>query len=125
MDRKAQADAREKATGMRQSRGAMIAKFVFGVLFLISGVTTNWSEQSDVSDPLGPLLMSIILGLALIAWGLIPLLSAKKKLAAAEAQARAAREAEEYRRMNAPKVCRACGATTKGIVCEYCGTPLK
>ena len=124
MNKKEAADAREKATGMRQSRGAMIAKFVIGALFLISGLTTNWTNESP-SDPLGPMLISIVLGLGLIAWGLIPLLSAKKKLAAAEAQARAAQEAEEYRRMNEPKVCPACGATTKGTVCEYCGTPLK
>ena len=125
MDKKAAADAREKETGMRQTRGAMIAKIAVGILFLISGLTTDWTESSDASNPLGPMLLSVIIGIALIAWGLVPWLNAKKKREAAAAKAEAERRAEEERRMNEPKVCPACGATTKGILCEYCGTPLK
>ena len=117
MDKKQAADAREQATGMRQSKGAMIAKIAFGALFLLSGLTTDWA-----SDETGAMLMSILLGLALIAWGLVPRLKAKKKLAEAAAQAEAARQAEQQRLLNEPKLCPACGATTKGKCCEYCGT---
>ena len=125
MDKKAAADAREKATGMRQSNGAMIAKIVVGALFLISGITTNWSEAADTSDPVGTMIFSILVGLALIAWGLIPWLTAKKKREAAAVKAEAERRAAEERRLNEPKLCPACGATTKGLQCEYCGRPLK
>ena len=117
--------SRTNGAGMQLSRGAMIAKCVFGALFLISGVTTNWAQDEDVSNPVGAMLLSIVIGLALIAWGVVPWYKARKAAAEAEAEARAAREREEQRRLNEPKVCRACGATTKGTVCEYCGTPLK
>ena len=124
MTRKEAADAREKATGMRQSNGAMIAKIVIGALFLVSAITTDWHAES-IADPVGPMVFSIIIGLALIAWAVIPLLMAKKKQEAAAANAEAERKAEEYRRLNEPKRCPACGAATKGICCEYCGSPLK
>ena len=108
---------KDPVNGMRQSNGAMIAKIAFGALFLLSGLTTVWA-----SDETGAMLMSILLGLALIAWGLVPRLKAKKKLAEAAAQAEAARQAEQQRLLNEPKLCPACGATTKGKCCEYCGT---
>ena len=137
MNRKEAADARERATGMRQSRGAMIAKIVFGALFLISGITTDWVNESDVSDPVGTMLFSIVLGLALIAWGVVPWLRAKKKreaaqaelaaekaeLAAENAERKAQQQAALERERNAPWTCNACGANTKGECCEYCGTP--
>lgn len=46
--RKAAADEREKNTGMRQSTGAMIAKIVFGVLFLlvVFGKVMRWVSSS-------------------------------------------------------------------------------
>lgn len=125
MTRREQADAREKATGMRQSVGAMTAKIAFGALFLISGFTTNWSERSDVADPLASMLLSIVLGLALIAWGLIPRLKADRRKAAAAKAKAAELEAQRLRSENEVKVCPACGATTRGLSCEYCGTPLK
>ena len=125
MSMREEADARERATGMRQSQGAMIAKIAVGALFVISGVTTNWAESADTSDPVGTMLFSIIVGLALIAWGVLPWLKAKKKREAAAQKAEAERQAEEFRRLNEPKLCPACGAATKGIRCEYCGTPRK
>ena len=124
MTRKEAADAREKETGMRQSGGAMIAKIAVGALFVVSGLTTDW-HSADPSDPVGTMLFSILIGLALIAWGVLPWMNAKKKKAAALEKAEAERRAAEARRMNEPKLCPACGATTKGPCCEYCGTPLK
>ena len=96
--------------------GAMIAKIVIGAIFFVSGFTTG---------SVGPTLVGVIIGLGLIAWGLLPMLlpriQAKKEAEAAEA----ARKAEEERLANEPKACPACGAHTKGHVCEYCGEPLK
>lgn len=113
--RKAQADHNERSTGMRQSRGAMIAKIAIGALFIIAGFSSpegGWS--------IGYFLTALVIGGALIAWGLVPYLKAKKE-ASAEAEARAeARRAAE----NEPKVCPSCGATTKGRYCEYCGSKL-
>ena len=122
MGRKEAADAREQATGMRQTSGAMIAKILIGALFLISGFTSDWSKYGE---GIGSMLISIVLGVVLIAWGVVPWLTAKKKREAAAAKAEAARLAAEQARLNEPKLCPACGATTKGIRCEYCGTPLK
>ena len=125
MTRREQADEREKATGMRQSTGAMTAKIAFGALFLISGLTTNWSERADVANPVASMLLSIVLGLALIAWGLIPRLKADRIKAAAAKAKEAELEAQRLQAENEVKVCPACGATTRGLSCEYCGTPLK
>lgn len=109
------ADAREGATGMRQSTGAMIAKIAVGVLFIISAFATG---------TVGATLTGIVIGLALIAWGLLPWYKIKKAEQDAAAEARAAEEAAAFARANAPKTCPACGAKTKGETCEYCGSPL-
>jgi len=124
MTRKEAADARQKATGMRQSNGAMIAKLAFGFLFFVSGLTTDWKSQPGVENPVFSMVFSVILGLALIAWGLIPYLNARKLRAEAAAKKEAALRAAEEQRMNTLKICPACGARTKGDRCEYCDTPL-
>ena len=118
--KKYNANVREKQTGMKQSMGAMIAKVAFGALFVISGFTAM-AKQDSTGDAIGTLLVGLVIGAALIAWGLVPYLKAKKASDAAAAQAAAA--AFELR--NAPKKCPACGAMTKGDVCEYCGAALK
>ena len=111
-----QADYREEKTGMRQTQGAMIAKIAVGLLFVISAFATG---------SFGAVLTGIVIGLALIAWGLLPwLLPRLKEKKEAEAAAAAAR-AEEERLANLPKICPACGAHTKGQTCEYCGAPLE
>lgn len=110
-----QGDSRERSTGMRQIRGAMIAKIAIGALFIICGFMTpegGWS--------FGYLLTALVIGGALIAWGLVPYLRAKKEASAeAEARAEALRAAEEE-----PKQCPSCGAISKGKYCEYCGSRL-
>ena len=112
--KKLKADAREGATGMRQSTGAMIAKTAVGVLFLIAAFSTGTA---------GATLTGIVVGLALIVWGLLPWYKVKK--AAADEAKRAATEAAaaEAARLAEPWTCPACGAKTKGDVCEYCGEP--
>lgn len=113
--KKLQADYNERTTGMRQSRGAMYAKIIFGAIFIIAGFSspeTGWT--------IGYFLTALVVGGGLIAWGLVPYIKAKKE-AAAEAEAKAEAIQEE---LNTPKKCPACGATSKGKYCEYCGTHL-
>jgi len=115
-------DARERASGMRQSMGAMIAKLAIGALFVIVAFTSGIPAMSeDVGGGIAFILTGLIVGAALIAWGLVPYLKAKKTSDAAAAQAAAA----AFELKNAPKKCSACGAMTKGDVCEYCGAALK
>lgn len=115
-------DVRERQTGMRQSKGAMIAKLAFGAIFVISafGAFAEGLKES-VATAIGSLLVGLVLGAALIAWALLPYFKAKKDREAAAARA----AAEDFARRNAPKKCPACGAMTKGENCEYCGAPLK
>jgi len=111
-----QADYREARTGMRQTTGAMILKIAIGIICVISAFMTG---------TVGAALTGIVIGLALIAWGLLPwLLPRLKEKKEAEAAAAAAR-AEEERLANLPKICPSCGAHTKGQTCEYCGAPLE
>lgn len=114
-----QADEREARTGMRQTTGAMIAKFAVGALFICVGLFGGDME-------FGARMVGLILGLALIAWGALPIIKTKKAYAEAEQRrqaeiARQAAEAEALRNM--PWTCPACGAKTKGDACEYCGEP--
>lgn len=111
-----QADYREEKTGMRQTQGAMIAKIAVGALFVCVGILGGDME-------FGARMVGLILGLALIAWGLLPwykVYKAKKDAAAAEAAERAAAEAA---RLSVQWTCPACGAKTRGDACEYCGEP--
>ena len=111
--KKIKGDARERSTGMRQSNGAMISKLVIGVMFLIVAFTGELD--------LGARCIGVVIAAAMIAWGLVPYLKAKKDREAAAAQHMAVESAKR----NAPKICPACGAQTKGETCEYCGAPLK
>lgn len=103
-----EADRREAATGMRQKPGAMIAKIAIGLMFFF--VSFGMEDASSV-------VIGLVIGLALIAWGLLPWLlpRLKEKKAEAAAAEAAAKEA---------KLCPYCGAPTKGDTCEYCGSPL-
>lgn len=109
--RKIKGDYNEAHTGMRQSQGAMIAKIAGGVLFLI--IAPTMEKVSEV-------LTSIVIGAALMAWALIPYISAKRAKQA-ELQTRADLRAEQARE---PKTCPNCGATSTGKFCEYCGSKL-
>lgn len=109
--RSLEADEREAATGMRQTQGAMIAKIVVGVIFIISAFATETA---------GAALIGIVVGLGVIAWGLLPWWKVKK----AEKAAAAAAAAEARAKIEEKKLCPACGALSSGEICEYCGTPL-
>ncbi len=96
-----------------QSTGAMIAKIAFGAMFIATGFTAAKEEES----PLTFLLVSLIIGIALIAWALVPYFQ-EKKVRQQEMLEEISEQQEEY---NAPKTCKSCGATGTGDVCEYCG----
>ena len=106
--------------------GRMIWKLAVGALFVIA------SFQFITDVQIGPLLTGLVVGAGFIAWGLVPYLAQKKahdaSVANRAAEIRTAEERiriETERALNAPRICPACGATTKGQKCEYCGTPLK
>ena len=113
--RAVEADRREASTGMRQSTGAMIAKIAVGVIFIISAFMTGTVAAT---------LLGIVIGLALIAWALLPWYKVKKDAADKAKREAAEAAAAEEKRLNAPKMCPACGAHTKGEICEYCGAKL-
>ena len=109
---------------MNQSIGAMIAKIAAG-LFCIAAMF-----QESVTE-VGTVVAGCVIGLALIAWGVVPFVKEKldeKKEAARKAEQAEKRrlEAEAQRKEESekPKYCKRCGASTKGKVCEYCGSPL-
>lgn len=70
-ERKAEADERERVTGMRQSKAAMLVKIVVGVLFLFAAVSL--AVQGNISS----FVCGLVIGGALVAWGLVPYLKAK------------------------------------------------
>lgn len=70
--RQSRADVRESRTGMRQSRGAMVIKIFFGIMFILVGV-----EGSPGYGRLEFFLTGLCLGGALIAWALIPFFKAR------------------------------------------------
>ena len=69
--RKAEADERERVTGMRQSKAAMLVKIVVGVLFLFAAVSL--AVQGNISS----FVCGLVIGGALVAWGLVPYLKTK------------------------------------------------
>ncbi len=83
------ADEREARTGMRQSKGAMIAKIVLGGLFLAVSF-----DPSDGDWSISYFLFCLVLGGGLIAWGLLPYLEARRKHREAEEAKKAARDAK-------------------------------
>ena len=116
----------QSKTHRRPSIGGTVAKIAFGLLFII----VSFDDESG-SDPVTFLAFGLVIGLAMIAWALLPWLACRreeKRLAAQEEERRkelARRRAEEKaERENAVKICSNCGATSRGKVCEYCGSKL-
>ena len=70
-EREAEADERERVTGMRQSKTAMLVKIVVGVLFLFAAISL--AAQGNISS----FVCGLVIGGALVAWGLVPYLKAK------------------------------------------------
>lgn len=86
-------------------------KLFFGLLFGTSVV---------YQDSVGTKLMALVIGGALLAWAIVPVLSWRSKRDALVARVLSNREAKQ----NATKICKNCGGISHGSVCEYCGAPL-
>ena len=71
-ERKSEADERERVTGMRQTKAAMLAKIAAGILFLICSVSLI--VQGNVSA----FVCGLVIAVALVAWGLVPYLKATR-----------------------------------------------
>ena len=105
----------------KPSIGGLIAKCAAGFVFIAIGIAPDPEFEA------GARAMAIIIGLALVVWGIAKYYSYHKqqKLIMQEIE----REEQEIREMkaalnNKPRKCPYCGATTKGSVCEYCGSSL-
>ena len=110
--------------GMRQTAVGMVLKILFGVLFFSISMSPAEGTEWDISY----FLVCVVLGAALIAWGVIPWLKARreqKHLIEQDAEAAAAETRRRRAEHEAPVVCPGCGATGTGLVCEYCGTRLR
>ena len=103
---------REHRTGMKQSTGAMIAKIAAGILFVLAGFSSPDSGWS-----IGYFLTALVVGGALIAWGIVPYLKVQKAKKQEEVSMRKVAE----QRINSTKKCASCGAIGTGEFCEYCG----
>ncbi len=72
-EREARANEREERTGMRQSKTAMLAKIIAGIAFLLCSFPL--AAQGNISA----FLCGLAVAAALVAWGLVPYLKAKRR----------------------------------------------
>ena len=85
-------------------------KILFGIMFLIGGLG-NIGEDWEAA------LFGILIGAALLFFQYYPQVKAKK-------QQKEKMESENRAIAEQVKFCKTCGARTKGLFCEYCGTKL-
>ena len=104
-----------------RSIGKTIAKTAFGAMFLVVAFVP------DEEFELGPRLMGVVIGLALVLWGVLPYVMDwynEKKEREEEARAEEkARMAELQCTESAVWKCPNCGGIAHGKTCEYCGMP--
>lgn len=72
-EREARANEREERTGMRQSKTAMLVKIIAGIAFLLCSFPL--AAQGNISA----FLCGLAVTAALVAWGLVPYLKAKRR----------------------------------------------
>lgn len=112
-------DKREARTGMRQSYLSMIAKIVIGLLIIVIA-----TQPKNTDSPVAYFLFFFAIGAAVIAWGLVPFILARRRKKAMFTIRLQEEEAEEKQPDNLQKVCSNCGALVSGNYCEHCGSPL-
>ncbi len=95
--------------------GGMVAKLAAAVLFAVVAVSPSESWSVDY------MIISLAIAAAFAAWALIPYFRARReqKLEADYINR------QRFEIFSEPKICPACGAPSKGRICEYCGTPLQ
>ena len=109
----------EKGKEKRPSLGWTIVKVALGVMFI--GVTFG---DAGEADPAAFIVVGLAIGLGLIAWGLIPWLRIMKEEKRKREEAERLRAEQKAEKDRAWKLCPNCGATSRGQVCEYCGSRL-
>lgn len=112
-----------RTNSVRQpSIGASIAKIAFGVIFF----AVTFSDPGD-SDPGLFIAVGLTFSFAMIAWGVLPWLryhQQEKRLRAEREEERRLQARLRAEKENVVKYCPSCGATSRGKVCEYCGSKL-
>ena len=92
--------------------GRFAAKLIFGVLFVFS---------MPGQESLGSALVALVLGGALIAWALVPVMLEKSRVDSIVALAVIDKTVQD----NTRHKCSNCGAVGTGRFCEYCGAPFE
>ena len=100
-----------------QKAWAFALKVFFGLMFVLVAFSPDKAKE----DWLSTSILGIVIGLGLFAWAAIPVIKEKQYRREQEEYSEALRRKIE----NQTTVCSHCGATTKGDVCEYCGSPLR
>lgn len=95
-------------------KSPMIGKILIAAAILLFGIFALFAG----GWPLTVLCLGGAVAVAL--WGILPYVKRKKL----EEQMRAEILRAKAEKLNRPKVCARCGATTKGAVCEFCGFAL-
>lgn len=95
--------------------------FILKAFMCFTFVLTAFSPDKAKEGWFSTSVIAMIIGLAFLAWLIIPAIKVKKAEADAEAEYH-----ETMKRIdNSVSICPHCGARTKGTVCEYCGSPLE
>ena len=105
---------------LRPRIGSTITKLIFSFIFIA------FSIEEGFADP-GNMAFGLAIGLPLLLWAAVPWLLYRKDLQRQEEfEKRLFEEKQRLRREfdEQPRICPGCGATTRGKVCEYCGTKL-
>ena len=92
------------------SAGKIIARIAIGILFILAGFSTP-----DDGWTVSYFLTALVMGGALIAWGVCPVMQARK---ATQTPPVVPGTEEQHRTL---RICACCGAPGTGDVCEYCG----
>ena len=105
----------------KPSLGGMIAKLAFGAVFIVIGIAPDPEFEAGARG------MAIIIGVALIAWGILKYFGwyrqHKQIMMELDREEKEIASLKEAVR-NKPRKCPHCGGTTRGNVCDYCGSAL-
>ena len=108
------------STNRKPKTAATVAKVIFGLLFFDIAIAP------DPEFDAGSRGVAIILGAALLIWAYVPYRRWKMhKQEVREEIERQDREIDDLKEAlkKRPWKCSRCGATTRGEICEYCGSP--
>lgn len=102
---------------LNQKPWALILKAMMSFTFFLAAFSPDTEKEGWFSTSV----IAFLIGLAFLAWILIPFLKQRRIKAEEKETVEQIRKDIESK----VKVCPHCGAHTKGSVCEYCGSPLE